>query len=82
MNPAPAHALSRHDEMARAATPNTTPWTAWYLPRPFAQHFRPWREFGAAWMRRCSAGLALTAEMRHNVFLAFKEALHNVVKTR
>jgi signal transduction histidine kinase len=24
--------------------------------------------------------LALTAEIRHNVFLAFKEALHNVVK--
>ena len=61
----------RHDTLDSLVT---------YLGR-FAQHFL------AAAGIRCRLdvplhlpALALTAEIRHNVFLAFKEALHNVVK--
>ena len=61
----------RHDTLDSLVT---------YLGR-FAQHF-----LNAAGVRcRLDApldlpALALTADIRHNVFLAFKEALHNVVK--
>lgn len=61
----------RHDTLDSLVT---------YLGR-FAQHF-----LSAAGIR-CRLDLplhlparALTAEVRHNVFLAFKEALHNIVK--
>lgn len=70
------------DEIVWAVNPrhDTLDSLAVYLGR-FAQHFLS----GAG--IRCRLNLpvqlppmALTAEVRHNVFLAFKEALHNVVK--
>jgi signal transduction histidine kinase len=70
------------DEIVWAVNPqhDTLDSLVTYLGR-FAQHF-----LAAAGIRcRLDApldlpALALTAEIRHNVFLAFKEALHNVVK--
>jgi signal transduction histidine kinase len=70
------------DEIVWAVNPqhDTLDSLVTYLGR-FAQHF-----LSAAGIR-CRLdvpldlpALALTAEIRHNVFLAFKEALHNVVK--
>ena len=70
------------DEIVWAVNPqhDTLDSLVTYLGR-FAQHFL------AAAGIRCRLdvplalpALALTAEIRHNVFLAFKEALHNVVK--
>ncbi len=70
------------DEIVWAVNPqhDTLDSLVTYLGR-FAQHF-----LSVAGIRcRLDAPLdlpprALTAEIRHNVFLAFKEALHNVVK--
>ena len=70
------------DEIVWAVSPqhDTLDSLVTYLGR-FAQHF-----LSAAGIRcRLDAplqlpALPLTAEIRHNVFLAFKEALHNVVK--
>ncbi len=64
------------------STPSTTLWIVWRLILAVS-HRMYWRQPGIRCrpdVPVCLPPLAVTAEVRHNVFLAFKEILHNVLK--
>ena len=76
-----ARELPAMDEIVWAVNPqhDTLDSLVTYLGR-FAQSFLAPAPFAAASICPCTCQRGLSAELRHNVFLAFKEALNNVAK--